>query len=228
MHIKALVFDLDHTLYDRYSTLRSICYLLRRERDAWFPADLYAAKLGDILAETDKRWIYGGWELVHEKLLEQGTFSQAPSPGEFKQEILRLFGLVAVPIPGVIELLASLHTRYSLGLITNGESSLQRKKLRLLGLTDSFDEVIVSGELGCHKPDPKIFHTMCKRLNCPPEQMLYIGDSPKMDVSGAYGAGVTPIWVSTGGIWYFPELKRAPYEIHDVTELPGLLDDITG
>lgn len=222
--IKALVFDLDHTLFDRYSTMRSLAYLLRMEKRCWFFSDMYAAKLGDILVDADKKWIYGGWELVYEKLAEQGVFYHSPTCTEFKKEILAMFGRVAVPIPNVRPLLAELRKTYSIGLITNGEGKLQRKKLELLGLEDSFDAIAISGEAGFAKPDPRIFQLMCQKLNCEPSEIFYIGDSPRMDVQGAYGAGITPIWVSTGGIWYFPELKRAPYEIHDVTELPDLLN----
>lgn len=221
--IKALTFDLDHTLFDRYSTMRGLAYLLRVEKQDWFAPDMYAAKLGDILVDMDKKWIYGGWELVYEKLLEGGYFHHAPSCALFKQEILSMFGRVAVPIPGVLTMLKALRQTYALGLITNGAGSLQRKKLELLGLKDSFDAIVVSGEVGFNKPDPRIFQLMCRMLRCDPQEMLFIGDGPKTDIQGAYGAGITPVWVSTCGAWPFPELKRAPYEIHDVTELPQLL-----
>lgn len=221
--ITALAFDLDHTLFDRYSTLRGLAYPLRTERRAWFPPELYAAKLGEILVETDRKWIYGGWELVYEKLTEQGLFSAPPGCEVFKQEMLRRFATLAAPILNVRPMLRDLRQRYAVGLITNGEAALQRRKLELLGLEDSFDAILISGEYGVAKPDPRIFWAMCEKLGCGPAEMLYVGDSPRMDVQGAYNAGLTPVWVNTGGHWPFPELKRAPYEVHDVTELLELL-----
>jgi putative hydrolase of the HAD superfamily len=50
--------------------------------------------------------------------------------------------------------LDELRDSYTLALITNGASCLQREKLATAGLSEYFDTVIVSAEFGVGKPDP--------------------------------------------------------------------------
>ena len=81
--IKAIAFDLDHTLYDRYGTLRSIAYLLKqRYKDRLNPA-LSAAQIGDMLVEVDKNHIYDGWPVMFDELLARGMFINPPSFEEY-------------------------------------------------------------------------------------------------------------------------------------------------
>ena len=51
-----------------------------------------------------------------------------------------------------------------LGLITNNEPVHQRGKLAQVGLSDGFDVVVISGEVGVAKPDPAIFEYACSAL----------------------------------------------------------------
>lgn len=226
MDIKAVAFDLDGTLYDRYSTLRSIAYLLHRELRDWFPQDLSAKELGRQLVKFDHRYNYfGGWPAVAQRLKNAGVLLPQVENSRMDVEVATRIGRAAVPYPFTLDMLASLrHKGYRLALLTNGNSRLQRGKLRHLGLEDAFDCVLVSGEVGADKPDPKIFQLCAQALGLEPGQMAYVGDNPMADVQGAYNAGCIPIWVRTSVGWGFPEVKRTPYEINDVSELEDILE----
>jgi 2-haloacid dehalogenase len=41
---------------------------------------------------------------------------------------------------------------------------------------DRFDGVLLSGEVGLAKPDPEIFHGLCRRFDLRPESTLFIDD----------------------------------------------------
>ena len=58
---------------------------------------------------------------------------------------------------GVEETLSWLGARFKLGLITNGPTDLQRGKINVLALEDRFGCISIGGEVGAHKPDPRIF-----------------------------------------------------------------------
>lgn len=229
MDIKAVAFDLDGTLYDRYSTLRSIAYLLHRELRDWFPQELSAKELGRQLVKFDHRYNYfGGWTAVAQRLKDAGVLIPQVENRLLDREVASRIGRAAVPYPFTLDMLASLKRKgYRLALLTNGNSQLQRAKLGRLGLEDVFECVMVSGEVGADKPDPRIFRLCAQAMGLEPGQMAYVGDNPMADVLGAYNAGCIPIWVRTSVGWGFPEVKRTPYEINDVSELEALLDNMT-
>ncbi len=84
------------------------------------------------------------------------------------------------------------------GLVTNGPSDIQRIKLDGAGLTDAFDAVVISGEVGTGKPSPEVFGHVLDRLGVQPARAAMVGDSWERDVIGALGAGMTAVWLAWG------------------------------
>jgi len=63
-----------------------------------------------------------------------------------------------------------------LGVISNGWPSLERQ-LRLLGVRDFFDVLVVSARVGSRKPDEAIFHFALKEMDLPPRAILLVDDA---------------------------------------------------
>lgn len=101
---------------------------------------------------------------------------------------------------GVVELLKDLRARYPLGLITNGLKEAQRPRLEMAGITDYFDPIVVSDEIGVAKPDPAFFSYAHERLqhDIPKESVLVVGDNLHADVQGAIEFGYQGCWISHG------------------------------
>jgi REG-2-like HAD superfamily hydrolase len=76
-----------------------------------------------------------------------------------------------------------------LGIISNWDERL-KSLLEQLGLISWFDLVLVSGEFGAHKPDPKIFQHAARHFQVEAEEVLHIGDSEREDIAGATQAGL--------------------------------------
>ncbi len=112
---------------------------------------------------------------------------------------------------------------FKLGLITNGKHDLQYAKIANVGLTDEFDEIVVSGDVGAQKPSTVPYEIMAQRLNIAPNEMLYVGDNPKNDVEASRKAGYIPVWVRTTGTWIFPEIEKPELQVDTVAELPELI-----
>ena len=89
-----------------------------------------------------------------------------------------------------------------LGIISNGESYQQRKKLTVTGLIDRFSTVIISEELGLSKPDPKIFLEACRAAKVNPSDCWHIGDDLKADAQGSLSAGLHGVWLNRDGMNY--------------------------
>lgn len=93
-------------------------------------------------------------------------------------------------------LLNALQNRAVIGIITNGDSAHQRRKIDALGIARwvSKEHTIVSGDHAFRKPDVRIFREMERRIGLGPEQMIYVGDAFGLDIIGADGAGWRSIW----------------------------------
>lgn len=95
--------------------------------------------------------------------------------------------------------LEQLRRRHRLALLTNGASDLQREKLAGAGLGPCFDEILVAGDIGFAKPDPRIFQELLARLRVKPGASVMLGDSQSKDIQGASAVGMGTIWVNRNG-----------------------------
>jgi len=100
-------------------------------------------------------------------------------------------------IPDTKEMLAALQTSYRLGLLSNfTHGPAARKLLSHVGLDSFFQVVIISGELGYRKPDPRPFEELVKQLGVQSRTVVYVGDDPEPDILGAKQAGLSPVWTT--------------------------------
>ncbi len=102
--------------------------------------------------------------------------------------------------PDAVEALAAVGDELPMAVLTNGASCLQREKLEGAGLADRFDVVLVSGDIGVGKPDPRPFHVCAERLGVEPGALLVVGDSVERDIAGGLGAGYHALWLDRAGV----------------------------
>jgi putative hydrolase of the HAD superfamily len=128
--------------------------------------------------------------------------------------------------PDAAPALDALAGRYSLALVTNGASCLQREKLEASGLGDRFDAVIVSGEVGAGKPDRAVFEAALRAVDAQPGDAVMVGDNLSKDIDGALAAGLRAVWVNRRGQ---PPPGDRPdlLAIRDLGELPELLQKVS-
>jgi putative hydrolase of the HAD superfamily len=84
-----------------------------------------------------------------------------------------------------------------LGIISNWDDRL-RPLVGRLNLDRYFDAIVVSCEVGAHKPARGLFDSACGVLGSAPAQTLHVGDSFEMDVQGAQAAGLQALWLQRG------------------------------
>lgn len=78
---------------------------------------------------------------------------------------------------GVLEVIDRLRARgLPTAILTNGTDTV-RAELDDLGLTDRFDAIFNSAEIGVAKPDPRIFEHVCEQLGLPPGTIFFTDDS---------------------------------------------------
>lgn len=104
------------------------------------------------------------------------------------------------PLPGAIETVEDLRGEgVPIGLVTNGDPGMQRRKLEAVGLADAFDTVVFAGYDTAPKPDPAPFERALDALDTAPARAVHVGNSPSSDVAGAHAAGVGSVWVPADG-----------------------------
>lgn len=102
-------------------------------------------------------------------------------------------------LPGAVDLVRALHeSGVPIGILTNGPADIQRLKLEQLGASDCFDTVVISGEVGIGKPDPRVFEIVLAGLGTSPADTVMVGDSWNRDIEGAESVGMRSIWISSG------------------------------
>lgn len=223
MKINGVVFDLDHTLFDRYATLTAIAEEFCKRFENRLAPHIDSNKAAKLLCDGDRQYIYYGWQRIFKYLCDNNMFLQPPEYAEYKETLLELFTTVAVPYPFTYSVLTDVKKRnLKTGLITNGRGEIQRKKLKLLGLESYFDEIIVCGELGIQKPDAAPFKEMARRLGAEESTLIYVGDNPICDVGGAANAGYITVEVLTASC-AVPNAAVGDYRINSVEELGDLL-----
>ena len=86
-----------------------------------------------------------------------------------------------------------------LGIITNGPTGWQSRKIECMGIASLFDTVLISEMEGIQKPDPRIFRRALNGCGVLAAESIFVGDHPEIDIGGAKSAGLIPVW------------KRMPY-----------------
>lgn len=202
--LKAVVFDLDDTLYGEKEYIRSGY----RAVAGYMPT---VEKMEEKLWEAFEQ----KKSAIDEVLLSEGVFSE-----ERKQECLSVYRQHQPEIhlyEGVPELLRRLRSEgYKLGIITDGRPEGQRAKIRALKLERVTDCIIVTDELGgaaYRKPNKVAFEKMREMLGVEFEEMCYIGDNIKKDFVAPEKLGMRCIWVRNKDGLYFSGGKDGNTEI---------------
>jgi FMN phosphatase YigB (HAD superfamily) len=98
---------------------------------------------------------------------------------------------IAVNVP----LLRELARRYRLGVVSNFYGNLARV-CDDAGIHSFFQVLVDSAEVGCTKPDPRIFQRALEALGVPASAATFVGDSLPRDMAGARAVGMRHIWLA--------------------------------
>jgi putative hydrolase of the HAD superfamily len=196
---RAIVFDLDDTLYPYRafvgSGFRAVACRLAAERS--LPPAAVLRVLRRALANGQR-----GHELQELCARFELPESLVGSLAELIRE-----HTPSLRLPGEsVQVLRTLRKDWKLGVLTNGEPHIQRRKVAALGVGDLVDAVLFASECGDRngKPAPSAFRAALDRLNVEAASAVFVGDDPRTDIEGAAAVGMKTIHVTS----YFGEHER--------------------
>ena len=190
--MKAVLFDLDDTLYSEIDFVKSGFRVVAKHLNQRYTFDEY-----DIYNKAIEILTEDGRGKVFDTLMKNLNL--------YTQERIRLLvylyrahhpniQLFAGAVP-LIEKLRQNGMR--LGVITDGMASVQRNKVLALGLDKLVDTIIYTDELGKEhwKPSVLPFKIALELLNVPPHEAVYVGDDVSKDFVGPNSIGMHTIQV---------------------------------
>ncbi len=188
--IKAVLFDLDDTLWPIVPVIARAEQLLFDWMREHAPAVTSQFTIESLrqqrLPAPIQKVLFGA---------EKGANDNAPAEELARDYVLyKLAARHAVTLFDDVEpVLARLQQRHRLllGTVSNGFADLDK-----IGLARHFQTSIAAHSFGCAKPDPSIFQAACAALNVTPEETVYAGDDPLLDVVGAQQAGLRAVWIN--------------------------------
>lgn len=199
---KAVLWDLDDTLYSRIQAAR-LTY------PGMFRTYLYEDR-DDAFIEAAADFMIS--HLVRDSMIHEATFQalfQAFPPNkafrledcqEYYFDHIHEFAIAGAEQLEVVKKLRALGIKTA--IVTNVASdrfAFQRNKIDALGLTPYFDVIVLSGEVGVHKPDRRVFDHATKQLGVASEDCVFVGDNPNADIMGARNVGMEAVWIDVWG-----------------------------
>lgn len=135
----------------------------------------------------DREW----WKKLVQLTLQDETVSSGFSFDAYFEELYWLFELAEywTVFPEVVSTLTDLKERgYRLAVLSNWDRRLH-SILKNTGLSDFFEQIIISTETGAEKPSEAIFQRALEIMKCSSANAWMIGDDPVNDGSGPEKAG---------------------------------------
>ena len=213
--IRAVLFDLDGTLYDRDAAIRRMA----EEQFEAFRDELHISKqtFVDRLIDLDDHG-HNRAPNLHHALAESLGFNAHIADRLEDYFRSRYPDQCRISKDALVTLTSLRASGRKLGLITNGPTRWQSRKIECMGIASLFDAILISEAEGIQKPDPRIFHRGIERCGTLASESIFVGDHPAIDIEGAKQAGLIPVWKAVP-YW---QVSADVFMIHELTELLAL------
>ncbi len=222
--IRCVTFDLDDTLWPCEPTISNAEQALYAWLEEHYPSITQRYSFEDLKMQ---RAAYGEAhpELAHnvtelrrqslEELAREFNYSN-----EMASEGLALFRKFRNRVNffnDAFKTIDQLKFHFKIGVITNGNADLNA-----IGVSEKFDFVVTAEMAGAAKPSEKIFQCAQDQAQLNSHEMIFVGDTPNVDVLGAQQSGWRAIWFNPKNMQWLEEGKPDA-EIQQLSQLITLL-----
>lgn len=191
--------DLDDTLWDFKANSRVALAGMYADHDLsrWFESvhawiECYERHNHALWNQYNKALITKDY-LMSERFLRPLLEAQCLTAHEFAQkfdhEYLDRLAECTQLVDGAIHLLCELKSRgWETGILSNGFTEVQHRKIRNSGLSPYVDHIVLSDDIGVNKPDVRLYRHAQEIASVSPTRCVMIGDNLDTDIAGAVAA----------------------------------------
>ena len=189
--MKAIIFDLDETLYRRRRWMLSGFAAVSRHLEV-------ARRLerGESFRLLVGAMRAGRGQEAFQLLCERFDLPRELIPGFVR--LMRSHKPKLTLCARTRRVLASLRSSWRLGILTNGLPRVQALKVDALGLPRLVDSVVYAEDHGAGKPGPRSFLEIAARVGVPTSRCVFVGDDLWKDVHGARQVGMRTVRIRRG------------------------------
>ncbi len=194
MKYEWVLFDADETLFS-FNSYLGLTAMLKRYGIEFTREDYEAFQ-----AVNKPLWVaYQNNEITAQDIQTRRFAKLSAQTGidalQLNQELMAEMALVSKPLDGVMTMLEQLYGKVKMGIITNGFTELQQKRLVNTKTERFFDIVVVSEQIGAAKPDRQVFDYAFTLMDQEDRtKVLMVGDTLASDVLGGNNAGIDTCW----------------------------------
>ena len=212
--LPAVLFDLDGTLID------SIELILNSARYAF-------EKLGRV-TPPDEEWLAGVGIPLFTMFgrYARDDADKAALIAAYREYQLEHHDRLVRCYDEVVDTVTALRARgHEIGIVTSKSEYLALRALALVGLARHMDTIVGCDATTRHKPDPEPVRLALHRLDCPPADAIFVGDSVH-DILAGNAAGVRTVAALWGAFRREDLAPGAPSDY--LTTISELLELVVG
>lgn len=223
MKYQWILFDADETLFS-FNSYLGLKAMLSRYRIEFTEQDYEAFQ-----AVNKPLWVaYQNNEITAEDIQIRRFAKLSAQIGvtalQLNQELMAEMALVSKPLDGVIEMLNALYGKVKMGIITNGFTDLQQKRLENTSTSHFFEIVVISEQIGAAKPDRQVFdYAFALMDETDRTKVLMVGDTLASDILGGNNAGIDTCWLNPLNKKNETEIKPT-FEINHIKQLIKIVE----
>jgi putative hydrolase of the HAD superfamily len=220
-NVRALLFDMDNTLFDLVGAQMAACQAVTRSLGVTGDNQLFEYFLRPV----------HGFE-SHENIMDFMRDRDIPVTGSYddarriyEQEKIRFI----TPYPGVVETLSHIREQgLPMGIVTDAHSRDAIRRLEKAGLLSYFSCMVTYDLVRVKKPAHEPFIIALDMLKSPADEVLLIGDSPRRDIEPAKKLGFKTVYARYGDRFSDDRSSvKADYTIDTMAELPEILSRVS-
>jgi HAD superfamily hydrolase (TIGR01509 family) len=205
---RAVLFDLDDTLFDHEQAARSALKRVHESHTAFaaWPFDTFEREHALVLEELHAQVMLGHRSVDDAREERFRRLFAASGVGDNESLVCataagyrETYLGARRAVDGALAVLSALKPRVRIGVVSNNLLEEQQGKIRLCGFEKYVDALVVSEAVGIAKPDPAIFRYALEALSCDAGDAVMVGDSWLADIEGAHAAGMRAIWFNRNG-----------------------------
>jgi 2-haloalkanoic acid dehalogenase type II len=223
--IRSVAFDLDNTLWD-------VDPVLARAEERWLqwlrencpriPEQLTLDDMRNARMQLAAREPHKAHDFTY---LRIASLAQHAREYGYDESIAEAAFEIFIAARNQLDLYADvrpglrrLRARYALATLSNGNADLGR-----IGVADLFSVSLNARGVGAAKPDRRCFERLVEDLHLEPQEVIYVGDDPLLDVEAARTAGLATAWMNRTGQTWPATLHPADIDVSDCVELASQL-----